>query len=95
MSSLNTTVLAGGVVYPAGTAATPELRRAIRADFWSDGDDSSDAVPSYSSMKKDALEAEVAKRNEGREEADYIEVGGNGTVADLRAALEADDDLQG
>jgi hypothetical protein len=56
-----------------------------------DGGDGSDKAPSYSSMKKADLEAEVASRNEGRAADDIIEVEGKGTVADLVAALEADD----
>lgn len=56
-----------------------------------DGGDGSDKAPSYSSMKKADLEAEVAKRNEVRADDDVIEVEGKGTVADLVAALEADD----
>lgn len=47
----------------------------------------------YSSWKKADLEAEVATRNDGLEPDDegYVLVGGKGTVADLVAALEADD----
>lgn len=43
----------------------------------------------YSSLKLDELRAEIAKRNEGRNEADLIPPAG--TKADLVAALEADD----
>lgn len=35
---LKHTVVAGGVLYAAGTSATPELRGIIRAKHWSDGD---------------------------------------------------------
>lgn len=56
-----------------------------------DGDGGSDEGPAYSSMLKADLQAEVAKRNEGRGDDDVIEVEGKGTVADLIAALEADD----
>jgi len=60
------------------------------------GDDDGDGgVPAYGSMKKAELEAEVARRNEGREEVDHIQVGGNGTKADLVAALVADDEALG
>lgn len=45
----------------------------------------------YKGQKKGDLEDLVAKRNEGRDEADLIVVGGNGTIADLVAALENDD----
>lgn len=55
-----------------------------------EGGGSDEPVP-YAKRKKADLEAEVSKRNEGRDEADHIEVGGNGTVKDLVAALEADD----
>ena len=45
----------------------------------------------YEKWKKPDLEAEVASRNEGRDDEDLIEVEGKGTVADLAAALIADD----
>lgn len=48
------------------------------------------AVP-YAKRKKADLEAEVAKRNEGRDDDDLVVVEGTGKVADLAAALEADD----
>jgi hypothetical protein len=48
----------------------------------------------YAKRKKADLEAEVASRNEGREDDDLIVVEGKGTVADLAAALEADDAAQ-
>jgi hypothetical protein len=66
---------------------------------WAEGDsdaddteDEEEVVP-YAKRKKADLESEVAARNEGRDEADLIEVG-KGTVADLAAALEADDAAQ-
>ena len=43
----------------------------------------------YSSFKVDDLKAEIARRNEGREEADLLS--DEGKKADLVAALEADD----
>jgi hypothetical protein len=43
----------------------------------------------YSAMKVDDLKAEIASRNEGREEADLIP--SDGKKAELVAALEADD----
>lgn len=55
-----------------------------------EGDEDPDGEIDYSKLKKDELEAEVAKRNEARDD-DVIEVGGTGTKADLAAALEADD----
>lgn len=45
----------------------------------------------YSRMKKAELEAEVANRNEDRDEDAQIVVEGKGNVPDLIAALEADD----
>lgn len=50
------------------------------------------AVP-YEKWKKADLEAEVESRNEGRPDEDLVVVEGKGTVADLVAALEADDQL--
>jgi hypothetical protein len=47
------------------------------------------APEGYSTMKVDALKAEIAKRNEGREEADLLS--DEGLKADLIATLEADD----
>lgn len=55
----------------------------------SDGD--ADKEKPYAKRKKGELEALVAERNEGREDDDLIVVEGKGTVADLAAALEADD----
>ncbi len=43
----------------------------------------------YDSLKVDDLKAEIARRNEDREEADLIS--DEGKKADLVAALEADD----
>lgn len=48
-------------------------------------------TPSYSAMRKAELEAEVDSRNSTRSADDQIEVEGAGTVADLIAALQADD----
>ena len=45
---------------------------------------------SYSALKVDDLKAEIANRNEGRDEADLIPTTGH--KADLIAALEADDE---
>jgi hypothetical protein len=49
-----------------------------------------EADEGYSSMKVDALKAEIATRNEGRDEADQLS--GEGKKADLIAVLEADDE---
>lgn len=59
-----------------------------------DGDASGDAVKPYPKWKKDDLQAEVTRRNEGRDEDDLIVVEGKGTVADLAAGLEGDDVAQ-
>lgn len=63
-----------------------------------EADDESGSEPSgssgYSSMKKAELEQEVEDRNAERAPESQIEVGGNGTVKDLIAALEADDESQ-
>lgn len=55
----------------------------------SDGDDG--AEKPYAKRKKPELEKLVAERNEGREGEALIVVEGKGTVADLAAALDADD----
>lgn len=49
------------------------------------------AVKPYDKWLKPALEAEVEKRNTDRDGDHLVVVEGNGTVADLAAALEADD----
>lgn len=59
----------------------------------SSSDSDGEPVP-YAKRKKADLEAEVAKRNEGRADDDVIVVEGKGTVADLAAALEGDDAAQ-
>ncbi|RNL66247.1 hypothetical protein EFK50_01065 [Nocardioides marmoriginsengisoli] len=51
-------------------------------------------TPDYSALKKGELQAEVEKRNQGREDDDLIVVEGKGHVADLVAALQADDVAQ-
>lgn len=48
----------------------------------------------YESATKEQLEAEIAKRNQGREDDDLIEVEGRGNKPDLVAALVADDATQ-
>jgi hypothetical protein len=66
----------------------------VRDGFIPDGFSPEKAAPKddggYSSLKVADLTAEIAKRNEGREESDRIQ-SGSGTKADLIAALEADD----
>lgn len=48
----------------------------------------------YGGLKKAQLEKLVEDRNADREDDDKVVVEGKGTVADLRAALEADDVAQ-
>lgn len=87
---LNQTVLAGGVVYPAGTAETKELAEKITNPAHWTGEASSESTDTgYDGLKVDELKATIAARNEGRDEAKQIPATGN--KADLVAALEADD----
>lgn len=80
-----------GVLYEAGSTPPADIAEQItNPKAWGDSDSGDDAT-AYSSMKKADLEAEVARRNEGRNEGDVIQVAGKGTVADLVTALEADD----
>lgn len=57
----------------------------------SEDEEDSDEV-AYSDFSVDDLKAEIATRNEDRDEDDHIVVGGKGNKADLIAALEADDE---
>lgn len=78
------------VTFPAGTVVSAKVAEGItNPKVWADEDD---APQGYSSQGKADLEAEVAKRNEGRDDADLIVVGGKGNKPDLIAALEADDE---
>jgi hypothetical protein len=90
--------------FAAGTSKSDMPSWAVKAiknpKAWDDfdpdaeGDDSgdgSDEPTPYAKWLKADLEAEVAKRNEARDDDDQIEVGGTGTVKDLAAALDADD----
>jgi hypothetical protein len=61
------------------------------ADGDGDADDPDEEVKPYAKWLKADLEAEVTARNEGREDDALIVVGGTGKVADLAAALDADD----
>jgi hypothetical protein len=54
------------------------------------GDPDAESGPDYKSMKVADLRAEVAKRNEGRDEASLLSAEGNKT--ELVAVLEADDE---
>lgn len=87
---LSRTVVAGGVVYPAGTPATPELEERItNPDHWS-GKASSDPE-GYDGWKVDALKAEIDSRNAGRDPEGDNYLSTEGKKADLVAVLEADD----
>lgn len=62
---LKKSVVAGGVVYPAGTAASPELRELIADQYWT-GEDSGDTSAFVQTIAdRDAkiaeLQAEVAE----------------------------------
>lgn len=92
---LKQTVLAGGVIYPAGTPATVELEDKIPAKFW-DGDpiptptgDHDENGKGYDDWKVADLKAEIVKRNEDRDEDDWLSTEGN--KADLVAVLKSDD----
>lgn len=87
---------------PDDTVPAWARKKITNPSAWADTDsdaataDEPDAEPDenedpYKGLRKADLEAEVAKRNEDREDDDQIVVGGNGTVADLKAALVADD----
>lgn len=76
-----------------GKAPSGSSKAAQSEDPDPSADGDKGAVP-YSKWRKADLETEVASRNEGREDDDLIVVEGDGTVADLTAALEADDAAQ-
>lgn len=87
---LNATVMVDATIYEAGTPES-EIDGEITAEGVWDGE--SDQKPEgYASLKVDALKAEIAKRNEGREESDFIPA--DGKKDDLIAALEADDEAK-
>jgi hypothetical protein len=89
--AVNTTV--GGTTYEAGTVPPAEVAEQIsNPKAWGDqADDAAGAAgdEGYDALKVDDLKAEIARRNEGRDEADRIP--DDGKKADLVAALEADD----
>lgn len=82
--ALNRTVLAGGVIYSAGTAES-EVKGEVPDEFWDGGSDTTDG---YASQTVDELEAEAARRS-----LEVTGTGKDGNVLkkDLVAALEADD----
>lgn len=113
-ATLNRTVVAGGVIYPAGTASSDELREKIpNSAHWDEGGDPEPTEPvdpasaeptdpptpedadqpvDYSTWTEDDVHREIANRNDGREDADRIL--DSGTITDLTAALELDDEAQ-
>lgn len=97
--SLSRAVVAGGVVYSTGTAATPELEALItNPDHWSG---SAAVAPSavevtpgsvdYEAFERHDLIAEVKRRNTDRAEDDKIPADGRSGTSALIAALKADD----
>lgn len=73
------------------TIQVPEHRvERYVARGWERADGAPSADP-YKGLKKPDLQKLVDDRNADRDEDARIVVGGNGTVADLIAALEADD----
>lgn len=84
----------------AAGALTPEALAAIQEQAVTGAtEQSSEAIADrdYEAAQKSALEAEIARRNEGRDEEDLIEVegsGSNGNIIkdDLILALEEDDE---
>lgn len=96
MRHLNKTVVSGGVVYPAGTAATPDLEKRVKNPAHWDGDpvqepEQADVDP-YKGWKVDQLKAEVTARNDATGEGEpQIEVAEPGNKPELLDALRADD----
>jgi len=70
------------------TVQTSEENAARVAGFVPEGEVEA-AAEGYDALTVDELKAELATRNEGREEADLLSV--KGRKADLIATLEADD----
>lgn len=75
-----------GMIGGAWVTTSEENAKRLGSAFQADGSDESGG---YSSQKVADLRAEIAKRNEGREEADLLSDEGN--KAALVATLEADD----
>lgn len=92
MVKLNTSVLVGSLIYPAGSDLPNDLVDQVDSDdVFAGGRPSTHA--SYGDLKVDELKQLIAGRNEGREEADLIS--DEGKKADLVAVLEADDATSG
>lgn len=53
MAQLNRTVVAGGVMYPAGTPETPELRELINDKHWGEADPAAAAAAARNSAQTD------------------------------------------
>lgn len=78
-----------GTLGGAVVETSEENAERLGSAFQPENPDGPDMEDVYSSFTVDDLKAEIASRNEGREEADLIPA--EGRKADLVAALEADD----
>lgn len=72
-----------------GVVVTTSEENAGRVSGFEPLDETATEESGYEAMKVADLQAEIDRRNEGREEADLIP--SDGKKADLIAALEADD----
>lgn len=82
---LNQTVLAGGVIYAAGTAEA-DVKADVPDKFWDGG---TGADKGYAGQTADELQAEADERGL---EVEGTGKDGNVLKADLVSALEADDE---
>lgn len=82
----------GSPVHLAAGMAVPEWASGLVGEHLLEADDESGDGDQggYGSMTVSELKAEIAARNEGRDEADLVP--DEGKKADLVAALEADDE---
>lgn len=88
---LNTTVMVDGQIYEAGTPESDIDGTITAPGVWDgDADEAGETPKGYAGLKVDELKAEIATRNEGRDDADLISADGN--KADLIASLELDDE---
>lgn len=98
MRRLARTLMAGGVVYPAGTAESDIAVKVKRDDVWdqqaSNPDEEEAIVAGYADLTKAKLLEEIEKRNANRDPEGDTYLDGSGNKADLVAALEADDKAQ-
>lgn len=98
MRRLTQTVLAGGVVYPVGTAEKDIPVKVTLDGVWDTqaAEDPDDEPGSgYEALTKAELVAEIEKRNADRDPAGEAYLSVTGNKPDLIAALEADDQAQG